>query len=240
MILDQDQETEECHQTLNPDTVRIPIRNIEAPITTLETRRAEILGTTATLATMRGQHTGASVIALAVMSGLITGAPAIALATRRDLNIGALPNALTVMNDRATGAPTMTLAAMRDPSIGAQVTILAAVRIHEPEVHLTAFKENSKSPQRPEPMCHGCGEKGHYIAKCPDAPERCSACKGLYHTIDECPVEIRKTRPVAKKATSRRNRDDKEKDRSRKPKGGFNSSKTSSNHSDSEASDSEN
>ena len=77
--------------------------------------------------------------------------------------------------------------------------------------------QRSKSPNRPEPTCHGCGVKGHYIAKCPDAPDRCTACKGLYHTIDECPVEIRKTRPIAKKTTRRRSRDDESRDK-RKPR----------------------
>jgi hypothetical protein len=57
----------------------------------------------------------------------------------------------------------------------------------------------TRSPSIHEPTCHGCGVKGHYIAKCPDAPERCTACKGLYHTIDECPVEMRKSRPITKR-----------------------------------------
>jgi hypothetical protein len=80
------------------------------------------------------------------------------------------------------------------------------------------YRQN-RSPSIHEPTCHGCGVKGHYIAKCPDAPDRCTACKGLYHTIDECPVEIRKTRPITKKPNRRRSRDDDYKDKrnSRKP-----------------------
>ena len=57
--------------------------------------------------------------------------------------------------------------------------------------------------------------------------------------IDECPVEIRKTRPIAKKSTSRSNRDDRQKDRRRKPKPGFNSSKTETDDSGSETDASE-
>jgi hypothetical protein len=151
MILDQDQETDECHWTLSPDTIKILIQNTEAPVIAFDTRRVEILGATATLSTMRCQDTGASVIALATMSGLITGAPAIAFDTRRDLNIRAPLNALVVMNDRATGAPIMTLATMRGPSTGAQVTILAAVRIHEPEVHQTAINGIANHPRDQSP-----------------------------------------------------------------------------------------
>ena len=100
--------------------------------------------------------------------------------------------------------------------------------------------ERSKSPHKPEPICHGCGVTGHYIAKCPDAPDRCTACKGLYHTIDECPVEIRKTRPISKKSTGHRRRDDRSKDNRKSRKSSLHLSKRETDDSGSESSDSEN
>jgi hypothetical protein len=104
---------------------------------------------------------------------------------------------LAITKDQILGAPALVLAAMRNLVIGAPVVILSqgalettldAMRGLTPGAHTIA---PAVVTNHPTDQSH-CSTKGHYIAKCQDAPDKCSACKGLYHTIDECPVQIRK------------------------------------------------
>ena len=145
----------------------------KAPVMTPETQEEIDTGAIATLAPMRVIDTGAQAIILAKTSDAVIKAPVI---------------------DRTATIPKVTTAPEK-----IETPVMTGGQVMTPTANRRDRYRQNRSPSIHEPTCHGCGVKGHYIAKCPDAPDRCTACKGLYHTIDECPVEIRKTRPITKR-----------------------------------------